>query len=60
MYQVKVMDRKDGSVIMESDVFSTLSEADVMLARIGSGEGFYSMVFKIDAVLSDLDAFISA
>jgi hypothetical protein len=54
MYQVKVMDRKDGSVIMESDVFSTLAEADVMLASIGSGEGYYSMVFKLDAVWSDL------
>jgi hypothetical protein len=60
MYQVKVMDRKDSSVIMESDIFKTLGEADELQAQIGSGESYYSMVFKIDAVLSDLDAFISA
>jgi hypothetical protein len=54
MYQVKVYDRKDGSLIMESDVFSTLVEADVMLAQIGSGENYYSIIFKLDAVWSDL------
>ena len=54
MYQVKVFSRQDGSVIMESDTFSTLAEADEMLARVGSGEGYYSIVFKLDAVWSDL------
>ncbi len=54
MYQVQVFNRQDGSVIMESDVFSTLAEADEMLSRIGSGEGYYSVVFKLDAVWSDL------
>ena len=60
MYQVKVFNRQDGSVIMESDVFSTLADADVMLASIGSGEGYYSIVFKLDAVWSDLDAMANA
>ena len=54
MYQVKVMNRTDGSVIMESDVFDTMAQADEMLSRIGSGEGYYSMVFKLNAVWSDL------
>jgi hypothetical protein len=54
MYQVKVYNRQDGSLIMESDVFDTMSEADEMLSRVGSGEGYYSMVFKLDAVWSDL------
>jgi len=54
MYQVKVYNRQDGSLIMESDVFSTMAEADEMLSRIGSGEGYYSIVYKLDAVWSDL------
>jgi hypothetical protein len=54
MYQVKVYSRQDGSAVMESEVFSTLAEADEMLSRIGSGEGYYSVVFKLDAVWSDL------
>jgi hypothetical protein len=54
MYQVKVFDRQTNEVIMESDTFSTLAEADEMLARVGSGEGYYSIVFKLDAVWSDL------
>jgi hypothetical protein len=54
MYQVKVYNRQDGSLIMESDVFSTMSEADEMLSRVGSGEGYYSVIFKLDAVWSDL------
>jgi hypothetical protein len=54
MYQVQVFNRQDGSLIMESDVFSTLAEADDMLFRIGSGEGYYSVVLKLDAVWSDL------
>lgn len=54
MYQVKVFSRLDGSAVMESDVFSTMAEADEMLRRIGSGEGYYSIVFKLDAVWSDL------
>jgi hypothetical protein len=54
MYQVKVYNRQDGSIIMESDVFSTMAEADELLASVGSGEGYYSIVFKLDAVWSDL------
>lgn len=54
MYQAKVFSRQTGDVIMESDVFSTLSEADEMVSRVGSGEGYYSIVFKLDAVWSDL------
>jgi hypothetical protein len=54
MYQVKVHNRQDGSVIMESDVFDTLAQADEMLFSIGSGEGYYSIVYKLDAVWSDL------
>jgi len=54
MYQAKVFSRQTGDVIMESDVFSTMSEADEMVSRVGSGEGYYSIVFKLDAVWSDL------
>ena len=54
MYQVKVFNRQTNEVIMESDTFSTLAEADAMLATVGSGEGYYSIVFKLDAVWSDL------
>jgi hypothetical protein len=54
MYQVKVFARVDGALIMESDVFDTLAQADEMLFSIGSGEGYYSVVFKLDAVWSDL------
>ena len=54
MYQVKVFSRSDGSVVMESDVFDTMAEADDMLRRVGSGEGYYSLVLKVDAVWSDL------
>ena len=54
MYQVKVFNRQTNEVIMESDTFSTLAEADAMVASVGSGEGYYSIVFKLDAVWSDL------
>ena len=54
MYQVKVFARVDGALIMESDVFDTLAQADEMVLSIGSGEGYYSIVFKLDAVWSDL------
>lgn len=54
MYQVQVHNRQDGSVIMESDIFSTLAEADDLVSRVGSGEGYYTIVYKLDAVWSDL------
>ena len=54
MYQVKVMNRQNGEVIMESDTFSTMAEADELVRSVGQGEGYYSMVFKLDAVWSDL------
>ena len=59
MYQVKVYNRQTSEVIMESDTFSTLSEADEMLKSIGQGEGYYSIVFKLDAVWSDLDSLVA-
>jgi hypothetical protein len=59
MYQVKVYNRQTSEVIMESDTFSTLAEADEMLRSIGQGEGYYSIVFKLDAVWSDLDSMIA-
>jgi len=54
MYQVKVFNRQNGDVIMESDTFSTLAEADELVRSVGQGEGYYSIVFKLDAVWSDL------
>ena len=54
MYQVKVYNRQTSEVIMESDTFATLPEADAMLASVGSGEGYYSIIYKLDAVYSDL------
>jgi hypothetical protein len=54
MFQVKVYNRSTSEVIMESDTFSTMAEADEMLRSIGQGEGYYSIVFKLDAVWSDL------
>ena len=59
MYQVKVYNRQTSEVIMESDTFSTLAEADEMLSRVGSGEGYYSIVYKLDAVWSDLDSLVA-
>jgi len=54
MYQVKVYNRQTSEVIMESDTFSTLAEADELVRSVGQGEGYYSIVFKLDAVWSDL------
>jgi hypothetical protein len=54
MFQVKVFNRSTSEVIMESDTFQTMAEADALLASVGSGEGYYSIVFKLDAVWSDL------
>ena len=59
MYQVKVFNRQTSEVIMESDTFSTMAEADEMLRSIGQGEGYYSIVFKLDAVWSDLDSLVA-
>jgi hypothetical protein len=59
MYQVKVYNRQTSEVVMESDTFSTLAEADEMLRSIGQGEGYYSIVFKLDAVWSDLDSLVA-
>jgi hypothetical protein len=54
MYQVKVYNRHDGSLVMESELFTTLLAADVKIAQIGQGEGYYSVILKTDAVWSDL------
>ena len=54
MYQVQVFDRQDSSLIMESDIVSTLAEADEMVASVCQAEGYYSVIFKLDAVWSDL------
>ena len=59
MYQVKVYNRQTSEVIMESDTFSTLAEADELVRSVGQGEGYYSIVFKLDAVWSDLDSMIA-
>jgi hypothetical protein len=60
MYQVKVYNRQTSEVIMESDTFSTMAEADELLSSVGQGEGYYSILFKLDAVWSDLDAMANA
>ena len=60
MYQVKVYNRSTSEVIMESDTFSTLAEADELLRSVGQGEGYYSIVFKLNAVWSDLDSLVTA
>jgi hypothetical protein len=39
---------------MESELFTTLLAADVKIAQIGQGEGYYSVILKTDAVWSDL------
>ena len=54
MYQVKVMNRQNGEVNLESDTFTTMAVADELVRSVGQGEGYYSMVFKLDAVWSDL------
>jgi len=54
MYQVKVFNRQTNDIIMESDTFETRAQADELLRSVGSGEGYYSIVFKLDAVWSDL------
>jgi len=59
MYQVKVYNRQTSEVIMESDTFSTMAEADELLSSVGQGEGYYSILFKLDAVWSDLDSLVT-
>jgi hypothetical protein len=54
VYQVQVFDRQDSSLIMESDIVSTLAEADEMFLSVCQAEGYYSVIFKLDAVWSDL------
>jgi hypothetical protein len=54
MYQVQVFNRQTHEVIMESDIVSSLAEADELVVAVGSGEGYYAVVFKLDAVWSDL------
>jgi hypothetical protein len=54
MYQVKVYSRQDDSLIMESDVFDEMAQADYYARRVGQGEGYYTLVMKLDAVWSDL------
>lgn len=59
MYQVKTYDRMTNDVIMESDTFDSLAKADELLFGIGQGEGYYSIVVKLDAVWSDLDSMVT-
>jgi hypothetical protein len=60
MYQVKVYNRSTSEVIMESDTFDSLEDADKLLFSIGQGEGYYSIVFKLNALWSDLDSLVTA
>lgn len=55
MYQAQVFNRKTSELLMESDTFETLKEADDFVSNVGKGEGFYTTIFKLDAVWSDLD-----
>tara|TARA_R110000868_G_scaffold382911_1_gene649587 strand:- start:107 stop:289 length:183 start_codon:yes stop_codon:yes gene_type:complete len=59
MYQVKVYNRSTSEVIMESDTFDSLDEADKLLFSIGQGEGYYSITYKLDALWSDLDSMVT-
>ena len=59
MYQVKVYNRSTSEVIMESDTFDSLEDADKLLFSIGQGEGYYSIVFKLNALWSDLDSMVT-
>lgn len=59
MYQVKVYNRSTSEVIMESDTFDSLEDADKLLFSIGQGEGYYSIVFKLNALWSDLDTMVT-
>ena len=55
MYQVQAFNRNTHEVLMESDKFDTIEEADAFVLSVGRGEGFYSTIFKLDAVWSDLE-----
>lgn len=55
MYQAQVFNRKTKELLMESDTFDTLDKADNFVSNVGQGEGFYTVIFKLDAVWSDLD-----
>jgi hypothetical protein len=50
MYQVKVYNRQTEELIMESDVFETIEEAKDMMFRVGSGEGYYSVIYIMEAI----------
>ena len=55
MYQAQTFNRRTNELLMESDTFETLDEATDFIQNIGRGEGFYTTIFKLNAVWSDLD-----
>ena len=55
MYQAQTFNRRTNELLMESDTFDTLAKADEFVSSVGQGEGFYTVIFKLDAVWSDLD-----
>lgn len=53
MYQVQAFNRKTQELLMESDTFKTLEDAKEFQQSVGTGEGFFSTIFRLEAVWTD-------
>jgi hypothetical protein len=54
VYQVKVFEKATHKIIMESEIFSTRKNANELFRSIGSGENYYTIIFRLDAVWKDM------
>jgi len=54
MFEVRVYNSKDGSEIMRSESFATVSEAEEKKRAIGQGDGYYAIVMQPTATWEDL------
>lgn len=55
MFQIKTFSRQTDEIIMESESFPNLREAQEMMNSIGQGEGYYSILYRLEQVsLEDL------
>jgi hypothetical protein len=53
MYQVKVFDRQTHELVMESEIYDSLRQADSLIKNLGICEDFYAIALRLDAVWSD-------
>lgn len=53
MYQVQAFNRNTKELLMESDTFDTLEDARSFQQSVGTGEGFYVTIYRLEAIWSD-------